>query len=271
MSLAGAHQILASRFAFDSARQVLKGEDISGIGPLSWLTHGTYSLKGVDEPIEICEVGEEGEAALSPPGDSEKARRHVAPGDEPVTPYYVPVYSSKEGVLTCRYVRGVIDRGAATLGNELSAFEKEALACFESLAQRDEVRFEVMLQPGEASFINNYEMLHARTGFVDWDEARRVLGGTAGAGDDMGTFWHAPRCNGLLSHWFPRYDEAQASLAVAADRMLLPYRRQFVVVGEPYLLVEGTLQIQEGVTSIKADRVIGLTGGGPDPQSHDFR
>ena len=43
------------------------------------------------------------------------------------------------------------------------------------------------------------------------------------------------------------------------------------IVGEPYLLVEGTLQIQEGVTSIKADRVLGLSGGGPDPESHDFR
>ena len=43
------------------------------------------------------------------------------------------------------------------------------------------------------------------------------------------------------------------------------------IVGEPYLLVEGTLQIQEGVTAIKADRVLGLSGGGPDPQSHDFR
>jgi error-prone DNA polymerase len=43
------------------------------------------------------------------------------------------------------------------------------------------------------------------------------------------------------------------------------------IVGEPYLLVEGTLQIQEGVTSIKAERVIGLAGSGPEPQSHDFR
>ncbi len=84
MSLGEANQILISRLAFDSARQVLKGEEISGIGPLAWLNHGNYSLKGVDEPIEICEVGEQGEAALSPPRDSEKARRHVAPGDEPV-------------------------------------------------------------------------------------------------------------------------------------------------------------------------------------------
>jgi error-prone DNA polymerase len=43
------------------------------------------------------------------------------------------------------------------------------------------------------------------------------------------------------------------------------------IVGEPYLLVEGTLQIQEGVTSVKAERVIALSGAGPDPSSHDFR
>ena len=44
-----------------------------------------------------------------------------------------------------------------------------------------------------------------------------------------------------------------------------------IIVGEPYLLVEGTLQIQEGVTSVKAERVIPLVTDGPEPQSHDFR
>jgi error-prone DNA polymerase len=43
------------------------------------------------------------------------------------------------------------------------------------------------------------------------------------------------------------------------------------VVGAPYLLVEGTLQIQEGVTSVKAERVFQLPTSSPDPQSHDFR
>jgi serine/threonine protein kinase/class 3 adenylate cyclase len=84
MSLGQANQILISRPAFDSARQVLKGEDIHGVGPLTWLNHGNYSLKGVDEPIEICEVGEAGKDLLSPPHDSDKARRHVSAGDEPV-------------------------------------------------------------------------------------------------------------------------------------------------------------------------------------------
>jgi error-prone DNA polymerase len=42
------------------------------------------------------------------------------------------------------------------------------------------------------------------------------------------------------------------------------------IVSEPYLLIEGTLQIQEGVTSIKADRVEGLSTGGPTVDAHDF-
>jgi error-prone DNA polymerase len=43
------------------------------------------------------------------------------------------------------------------------------------------------------------------------------------------------------------------------------------IVNAPYLMVEGILQIQEGVTSVKAERLISLAGDGPEPQSHDFR
>jgi hypothetical protein len=97
-------------------------------------------------------------------------RGEEASDDDPVTPYRVPVFSEVDGVLTTRFVRGVIDRGAEALSVPLTALETEALACFEEVAQRDEVRFEVTLRPGEASFINNYETLHARTGFIDHDD-----------------------------------------------------------------------------------------------------
>ena len=43
------------------------------------------------------------------------------------------------------------------------------------------------------------------------------------------------------------------------------------IIGSSYLLIEGTLQLQEGVTSVKAERVLPLTGESPEPQSHDFR
>lgn len=85
MSLAKGGQVLMSREVFDNARQVLKGEDIKGVGQLEWLNHGPYLLKGVDEPVEICEVREAGqEHAPGPPTSSEKARPHVGAHEEPV-------------------------------------------------------------------------------------------------------------------------------------------------------------------------------------------
>ncbi|MFH0793640.1 MAG: protein kinase, partial [bacterium] len=44
--------------------------------------HGPYLFKGVDEPVEVFEVGVSGKAPLTPPKDSEKVRRAIAPGDE---------------------------------------------------------------------------------------------------------------------------------------------------------------------------------------------
>jgi error-prone DNA polymerase len=43
-----------------------------------------------------------------------------------------------------------------------------------------------------------------------------------------------------------------------------------VIVEEPYLLVEGALQNQDGAVSVKADRVEALEHGGPSVESHDF-
>jgi serine/threonine-protein kinase len=51
MALAQGGQILLTRGVFDSARQMLKGEDIAGVGALSWVSHGRYLLKGVEEPV----------------------------------------------------------------------------------------------------------------------------------------------------------------------------------------------------------------------------
>jgi hypothetical protein len=42
---------------------------------IEWRNHGLYEVKGVEDPVEICEVGEPGFAPLKPPPDSEKAKR----------------------------------------------------------------------------------------------------------------------------------------------------------------------------------------------------
>jgi error-prone DNA polymerase len=44
-----------------------------------------------------------------------------------------------------------------------------------------------------------------------------------------------------------------------------------VIVEEPFLLVEGILQQQDGVTAVRAERLLPLPAAGPAAESHDFR
>lgn len=83
MSLAKANQTLLTRSAFDQAR----GEplaDLAHESRLRWLAHGPYHFKGVQDPIEIFEVGAEGFAPLAVPPDTVKAKRAVHAADEHV-------------------------------------------------------------------------------------------------------------------------------------------------------------------------------------------
>jgi tetratricopeptide (TPR) repeat protein len=80
MGLAEGGQILLTRAAFDSARQhILLVEEGA---PVEWRAHGPYRFAGVEDPLEVFEVGVTGLSPLRPPAGSEKARRVVAPDDE---------------------------------------------------------------------------------------------------------------------------------------------------------------------------------------------
>jgi class 3 adenylate cyclase len=74
MSLGGADQILMTRFAHDNARHSLRGADLPGLNPLQWTAHGYYQVKGVDEPIEVFEVGEKGLAPMHLPSPDKHLR-----------------------------------------------------------------------------------------------------------------------------------------------------------------------------------------------------
>jgi len=84
MGLASADQILTTRGVFNNARTILRGLEIGDLCTLSWLSHGPYVMKGIEEPLEVCEVGEEDRALLSPPPDSEKAHRFISADQESV-------------------------------------------------------------------------------------------------------------------------------------------------------------------------------------------
>lgn len=82
--LATEGRILMTRGVFDNARQILKGEMLPGVGELSWVSHGLYQLKGFEEPVTVCEVGEIGIAPLRPPLDSQSGKRATMIGTEPI-------------------------------------------------------------------------------------------------------------------------------------------------------------------------------------------
>ena len=65
--------------------------------------------------------------------------------------------------------------------------------------------------------------------------------------------------------------EDETGIANIIVRPDLFSEQRATIVTEPYLLVEGTLQIQEGVTSVKAERLHAIGGGSPPIESHNFR
>lgn len=92
-------------------------------------------------------------------------------------PSLSPIFSMNEGKLSCRYLRQYIELGHEIRQLPLSRVELEALDIFDSLMTRDDLRLDMMLEPGDIQFANNYAVLHSRTAFVDHADAaqRREL------------------------------------------------------------------------------------------------
>ncbi len=80
MGLAMPGQILLTRPTFESARQQV--QFMPDGSAVEWLDHGYYFFKGIEDAAEVCEVGIRGMSPMSPPKDSEKARRAITAEDE---------------------------------------------------------------------------------------------------------------------------------------------------------------------------------------------
>jgi error-prone DNA polymerase len=63
-------------------------------------------------------------------------------------------------------------------------------------------------------------------------------------------------------------DETGIANIIVRPDLFTQYR--VTIVRESFLLVEGILQQQDGVTSVKLERVRALRGDGPAVASHDF-
>ncbi len=92
-------------------------------------------------------------------------------------PSLSPIFSFHEGKLSCRYLRQYLELGHELRGYPLSKVDIEALDLFDQVMHDPAIRLDMMLEPGDLQFANNYAVLHSRTAFQDHEapELRRRM------------------------------------------------------------------------------------------------
>ncbi len=97
-----------------------------------------------------------------------------ADDSEPVTPHLLPVFSERDGRVSCRYLRQYIEIAADEYPDiALDPQDTDALDLFEQIANEPGMGLDFTLQAGEAVFANNFTVLHARSGFTDHPDPDR--------------------------------------------------------------------------------------------------
>jgi Taurine catabolism dioxygenase TauD, TfdA family len=94
-------------------------------------------------------------------------RREAALTERGVSERPIPVFGFAGGMVSCRYIRNQINAGAVKRGVPLTTLETAALDHLDAQTRRADLRLDMDLQPGDIQLINNYTILHSRTGFVD--------------------------------------------------------------------------------------------------------
>ncbi|MCG8546131.1 MAG: TauD/TfdA family dioxygenase, partial [Alphaproteobacteria bacterium] len=96
------------------------------------------------------------------------------PGEPPLSPERIPVFSFHNGRLHCCYNRNPIN-WAEKEGETLSPGDVEVLDHFDSICHRPDMQLSMGLEKGDMQFINNYLILHSRTEYRDDADHKRHL------------------------------------------------------------------------------------------------
>ena len=88
-------------------------------------------------------------------------------------PSLSPIFSYFDGKLACRYLRYYIELGHDRRSVPLSQVQIDALNIFDQISQDSSLRLDMMLEPGDIQFCNNYCVMHSRSSFEDYDEVEK--------------------------------------------------------------------------------------------------
>ena len=68
------------------------------------------------------------------------------------------------------HLRQYIEIAQEKAGLPLSPVEVEAFDLVDSILNDPDIRLDMMMEPGDIQFANNYTIFHSRTGFEDYEE-----------------------------------------------------------------------------------------------------
>jgi alpha-ketoglutarate-dependent taurine dioxygenase len=97
-------------------------------------------------------------------------RREAALTERGVSDRPIPVFGYRDGQVSARYIRNQINAGAVKREVPLTTLETAALDLLDEQTRRADLRLDMDLEAGDIQLINNYTILHSRTGFVDGPE-----------------------------------------------------------------------------------------------------
>jgi len=84
-----------------------------------------------------------------------------------------PVFTRRDGRVSCLYYRPFIERAAAESGLALTPQQVAAFDCFDAVANDPRFMIEVPLAAGDCIVLHNRAVMHARTDYEDWPERDR--------------------------------------------------------------------------------------------------
>lgn len=90
-----------------------------------------------------------------------------------VTATPIPVFEYNNGRINCAFAKKIIETGAVKRGVPLTALQQAAIDYVHALGTREDMRIDMMLEPGDIQLINNYITLHSRSNYIDHSDGRK--------------------------------------------------------------------------------------------------
>jgi hypothetical protein len=89
------------------------------------------------------------------------------------TPVPIPVYRWYRGVLSCVFNASSVKTAERRMGRPVPSGEMALLDRIVELAHSEELRLDMVFEPGDIQLLNNHTVVHWRTGYQDYAEPER--------------------------------------------------------------------------------------------------